>query len=456
MIMPGEANVEKLRDDARAIFLAGVAAADPGRAVIESIAKGPSGGILIAGDEFRAPGSLGIVAVGKASRTMAVAALEVIPETLVDESRCSIIVNRENAAPLDPFTVFATGHPLPDEEGVRAARFVEDILNAATADTAILLLVSGGGSALLPAPAEGIDLDGKRSVTELLLGGGANIHEVNTVRKHLSRLKGGGLARATQPAALEVLILSDVFDDDLSAIASGLTVPDPTRFTDAISVLRKYDLWGRTPPAVRHRLEAGASGSIPETPKTGDSAFDRVKNTIIGSNLLSVEAARLEARSLGYPVEMIDGPLTGEAREAADRFALRLAGGGRAAGALLAGGETTVTLRGSGKGGRNQEMALAMALAMAGSSATAQSTRPWAFLSGGTDGRDGPTDAAGGLVDAETVARGKQAGDDPERALRENDSYRFLEASGDLLMTGATGTNVADLQILLWNESTPR
>jgi hydroxypyruvate reductase len=447
--MRGETAVMRLRDDARAVFLAGVAAADPRRAVIESIEAGSGGGIIIAGEEFRAPSSLRIVAVGKASRGMALAALEVIPEALIEKSDCAIVVNRENAAPLEPFTVFAAGHPLPDEEGVRAARFVEDILLEAGRDEAILLLLSGGGSALLPAPAEGIDLVDKRAVTELLLGGGADIHEINTVRKHLSRLKGGGMARAAQPAALEALILSDVFDDDLSSIASGPTVPDPTRFADAIGVLRAYGIWERAPDAVRRRLEAGSSGTIPETPKAGDAAFDRVKNTIIGSNLLSLEAARRHAESLGYAAEVLGGPLTGEAREAAERFAgrlRRLAEGPRSSrGALLAGGETTVTLRGKGKGGRNQEMALAVARAAAECAGC-----DWVFLSGGTDGRDGPTDAAGGLVDAGTVARGREAGEDPERALRQNDSYGFLQASGDLLMTGATGTNVADLQVLLW------
>lgn len=456
--MPGDATTQRLRDDARAIFLAGVAAADPCRGVIDAIRAGPNGGVIIAGEEYRAPGSLTIVAIGKASRTMAAAALEAVPSALVDTSRSAIVVNRENAAPLDPFTVFATGHPVPDEEGVRAARFVEEALSDATAREGVLVLLSGGGSALLPSPAEGVSLDDKRAVTELLLAGGAGIHEVNTVRKHLSRLKGGGLARAARPAALEVLVLSDVFDDDLSSIASGPTVPDPTRFADAIAVLRRYDLWDRTPPAVRTRLEAGADGRIPETPKADDPTFQRVRNTIIGSNLLSLEAARQKADSLGYAVEVIDGPLTGEAREAAGRFVRRLEdarvdsgesgvrGSAASLRALLAGGETTVTIRGEGKGGRNQEMALAVAMG------APKGVPAWVFLSGGTDGRDGPTDAAGGLVDPETLARGRRAGDDPQRALRENDSYVFLERSGGLLMTGATGTNVADLQVLLWSE----
>ena len=445
--MNSSTTIQKLRDDARAIFLAGVAAADPRRAVLDAIQVGPHGGVIVAGQEVRAPGSLGIVAVGKASRTMAAAALERVPQSLLQKERCSIVINRENAAPLEPFTVFVSGHPLPDEEGVRAARHVEESFGAATAAQGILLLLSGGGSALLPAPSDGINLADKRAVTELLLAGGADIHEVNTVRKHLSRLKGGGLARAAQPAAVEALILSDVFDDDLSSIASGPTVPDPTTFADAISVLRKYGLWNQTPAAVKKRLEAGKSGEIPDTPGEGDAAFARVKNTIIGSNRLSLEAAREKAHSLGYTVEVIEGALTGEAREAAERFALHLGPGDKpAVGALLAGGETTVTVRGRGKGGRNQEMTLAMAM-----HAPEARERPWVFLSGGTDGGDGPTDAAGGLVDAGTVARGREAGEHPQRALAENDSYTFLKACGDLLMTGGTGTNVADLQVLLWN-----
>ena len=443
--------VSKLREDARDIFLAGVAAADPRRAVIDAIQVGPKGGVMVAGAEICTPASLGIVAVGKASLTMAAAALEVVPRALLRTEWCSIVVNLENAAPLEPFRVFASGHPLPDEIGVRAARHVEDSLRATAADDGILLLLSGGGSALLPAPGDDVTLDDKRAVTELLLGGGADIHEINTVRKHLSRLKGGGMARAALPAAMEVLILSDVFDDDLSSIASGPTVADPTTFGAAISILRHYELWPSTPAAVKTRLEAGEKGGVPETPEKGDAAFERVRNTIIGSNVLSLEAARRQAESLGYAVEMIEGPLTGEAREAAQRFVSQLdAAGEPSLRAFVAGGETTVTVRGGGKGGRNQEMALAVATAAAAGATRGMRQPTWVFLSGGTDGRDGPTDAAGGLVDAGTVRRGKHAGEDPQRALDDNDSYTFLKACGDLLITGPTGTNVADLQVLLY------
>jgi hydroxypyruvate reductase len=293
-----------------------------------------------------------------------------------------------------------------------------------------------------------VTLAEKVAVTDLLLRSGADIHELNTVRKHLSRLKGGGLAAAARPAAVEALILSDVIGDDPSTIASGLTAPDPTTFGDARAVLVRRGVWDRAPAAVRARIERGCRGEEPETPKPGDPIFARVANRIIGSNGLSLDAAAGKARDLGYGTAVASRALAGEAREAAASLLGRILDGPRAGEtprAVLAGGETTVTIRGGGRGGRNQEMALAFALAAERSGPRGS----WVFLSAGTDGRDGPTDAAGAVVDGSTLARGRRAGLDPRRALDDNDSYAFLDAAGALLRTGATGTNVADLQVFL-------
>jgi hydroxypyruvate reductase len=290
----------------------------------------------------------------------------------------------------------------------------------------------------------------KVAATNLLLASGADIGEMNTVRKHLSRLKGGGLARLAARADLHALILSDVLGDDLSTIASGPTVPDPTTFADAKEAMERHGVWQKVPSTVREHIERGVSGQLEETPKPGDPVFERAGSTLIGSNAVSLQAMRKAAADAGFRVVIHDECLRGEAREAAEGFvraglAAASAPGGSRPVAVLAGGETTVTLRGKGRGGRNQEMALAFALA----AERLKLSGDWVFLSGGTDGRDGPTDAAGGVVDPRTLTRIRDAGADPAALLEDNDSYRALTAAGDLLRTGATGTNVADLQVLL-------
>ena len=443
--------LETLRADAHAIFLAGVAAADPAALVTRALRLGPQGGLRLGDGEIRPPGVLRIVAIGKAACPMAAAAAAALPKSIFPGAGI-IVVNRENAQPVERFRVLATGHPLPDRAGTEAAVEVERHISGASGNDGLLVLLSGGGSAILPAPAAGLSLEEKVAVTELLLRSGADIGEVNTVRKHLSRLKGGGLARKAYPASVETLILSDVIGDDLSTIASGPTAPDPTSFEDAVDVLKRRGAWQRIPDAARKRLERGAAGEVPDTPEAGDPVFARVSNRILGSNTLSLAAAEQKAGELGYDVRVPSRQLIGEAREAAaflasqcDREAIPHNRPGRRA--ILCGGETTVTVRGTGRGGRNQELALAFALAVEQQDDT--SPDPWALLSGGTDGIDGPTDAAGALVDGGTLRRGRSAGFDPARALEQNDSYAFLDGAGDLLRTGATGTNVADLQILL-------
>jgi len=401
--------------------------------------------VLIAGREVSPPGAVRVVAFGKAACLMAEAARSVLHAGLFREAGIAV-VNDENHRPVPGFDVRAAGHPVPDRRGADAASAIETLAGSARKGDGLLVLISGGGSALVPAPAEGLGLEEKARVTSLLLASGADIREVNTVRKHLSRLKGGGLAARAQPAAVESLILSDVVGDDVSFIASGPTAPDPTTFADAKEILIQRGIWEDAPVRVRKRIDAGVDGRIAETPKPGDPIFDRVENRIIGGNRISLAAAAEKGRSLGYEVEVLDSPLEGEARFTGALLASRAAGrprGGRRA--ILAGGETTVTLRGRGKGGRNQELALAFAIA----AGTVLSGRHWTFLSAGTDGRDGPTDAAGAIVDPESLDAATGAGFSPQRALAENDSYAWHEAAGTLLVTGGTGTNVADLQVYL-------
>lgn len=358
------------------------------------------------------------------------------------------VTTYDNVVALDNVEVIGAGHPLPDASGMGAAKRIVERIGSARPGDLILVLISGGGSALLPAPAEGIALEEKIATTNLLLACGASISEINCVRKHLSRLKGGGLAKFANGIDLHALILSDVLGDDLSAIASGPTVADDTTFDDAIAVLRAHRVFERIPANVRHYLLEGARGRRPETPKSGSAIFSMTSHTLVGSNTISVDAV-VKAAESDYPTEIYSRRLCGEARVAAENLVVHAknlqAKGLKQPMAIIAGGETTVSLSGNGKGGRNQEMALAFALAAENHKLSGE----WTFLSGGTDGIDGPTDAAGGIVDGNTLRRIRAAGLDPITMLKDNDAYRALNAANDLLITGATGTNVADLQILL-------
>jgi glycerate 2-kinase len=435
-----QADLALLRQDALSIFKAGIAAADPYLAV----------------KHYLAPGLLShyakvhVIAFGKAACAMAQAAQEIIPAEMLAD-RGIAVTNYENVTHVDNFDVIGASHPLPDEAGLKAARLVADRVRNAQPDELVLVLVSGGGSALIPYPAGQITLQEKIATTDLLLASGATINQINCVRKHLSLLKGGGLARMAMPADVHALVLSDVLGDDLSSIASGPTVADSTTYADAIEILKDKGIWTRVPASVRQHLEQGKLGHIAETPKPGDDIFKNTRHTLIGSNTISVNAMLETSRKLGYQTELYSGHLSGEARTVGATLAAQCVESWLTPPsqdkpiALLAGGETTVTLKGSGRGGRNQEMALAFALAAEQNGLTGN----WAFLSGGTDGRDGPTDAAGGIVDNNTVKRMAQTGINPIQLLDNNDSYTALKASGDLVNTGATGTNVADLQILL-------
>ena len=434
------------RAHARAIFDAGVAAADPGRCVHQALAV--TGDALRCGP-LRLPlntiSSLRLVGAGKATAAM-VAAAEAI---LGDRIDCGAInVPSGPVRPLARVETFAAGHPVPDEAGVAGARRQLELLANLDSDSLVLGLFSGGGSALLPAPADGLTLAEKQETTRLLLACGATIDEINALRKHLSAIKGGLLARATAPARVIALLLSDVIGDPLDTIASGPTHPDATTFGDCLAIVDRYDLRRQLPASVRQHLEAGGRGERPETPKPRDPCFARAESLVIGNNRLALDAAAHQARALGYEVLVLTSRLQGEARQAAASLvaiAQETAETNRPIArpaCLIAGGETTVTLRGNGKGGRNQELALAAALQLSGWSAIT-------LLSGGTDGIDGPTNAAGALADGQTLSRAQAQGLDARAFLERHDSYSFFAALDDLVITGPTGTNVMDLQIIL-------
>jgi len=344
-----------------------------------------------------------------------------------------------------PFIAIAGGHPLPNEGSEAGARKAIALAESAAPDETLLVLISGGASALMAAPADGVSLADKRETTAQLLQAGADIYALNTVRKHLSAIKGGWLA-ARARTSCRTLVISDVVGDDLSVIASGPTVADASTFDDALSLLRQYGGEDAYPPRVIARLRLGASGALPETPKPGDPRLAQSSVSVIGSRRDAMNGAASEAASLGYHVVRIDDPIVGEARVAAVahlRAALaRASGSGRPA-CIVTTGETTVHVTGRGRGGRNQEFALAAAavLAQVGDAAVLASV--------GTDGVDGPTDAAGAVVDSTTIARALATGASPDRALAENDAYPFFDSLGDLVHTGPTGTNVGDLQVIL-------
>jgi len=336
------------------------------------------------------------------------------------------------------------GHPVPDERGIAGAERIAEIVHSAGRNDLVLCLISGGASALLPLPAPPITLEEKQETTRLLLASGADIHEINTLRKHISRIKGGELARLAWPARVESLLLSDVIGDDPGVIGSGPTAPDASTFGDALRILDRYRIRKRVPASVRARIEQGARGEIPETLKPGDPILARVRNTVIGSNRLALAAAARRARELGFRMMVLASEIQGETREVARMHAAiareicRIGQPLRPPACVISGGETTVTLHGRGLGGRNQEFVLAAAMDIAGLPETV-------IFSAGTDGTDGPTDAAGAIADGATLSRKPNAGE----YLANNDSYYYFETLGDLVKTGPTHTNVMDVHLIL-------
>ena len=347
----------------------------------------------------------------------------------------------------DTISVYESGHPVPDENGVQAAGEVLKLLKKADEKTLVVFLISGGGSALLSLPHQELSLTEKQIVTELLLKAGADINELNAVRKHISAVKGGRLAEAAYPARITSLILSDVIGDPLDVIASGPTVPDTSTYSDAISVVRKYDVAAKMPANVMNLITKGEQGEFPETPGVGAPFFCGGDSIIIGNNVKALNAAKGAADRSGYSAAVISSQLAGEASQvgkdlaeiALARKKLLLEGEKIC---LIAGGETTVTVRGSGKGGRNTELALAFGMAV-------QHVPGITFLSAGTDGTDGPTDAAGAVVTGQIMAEALMLGLDQQDFLTRNDSYNFFKTMGCLVITGPTGTNVMDIQLIL-------
>lgn len=421
--------VTRLREQAIALFREGVAASDPERAVVMALEERR--------DAIATARRVILVAFGKAACPMARAALPFVADKL--HMACAV-TNRENLTEIDGVDVIAGGHPLPDEGSIHGAYAIERAARSAEAGDLVLVLVSGGGSALACAPAPGISLADKIALNETLIRCGAEIGEINAVRQLFSRLKGGRLAQLASSAKVLSLILSDVPGDDVGTIASGPTARPSASVADAIAVLERYGLHGKLPPTFR--VHAGHLAVDNDT-----ATFDHVENVVIGSNSISLQQV-MNSAGADYPlVVKADDWLCGDVSDVAatlHRVAM-FAASENGPVAIIAGGEPTVRVMGSGIGGRNQELALRFALLNEWSSIR----RPWVFLSGGTDGRDGPTDAAGAIVDAGSTGWMRKVGCNPAALLDNNDSYHALAASGDLLMTGATGTNVADLQILL-------
>ena len=438
--------LEEMQNQALEIFQAALRAVDPVDAILQHVRM--EGESLLIGErrlELKNFDKILVVGAGKADAPMAQAVESLLGERVSDGV---IVVKDGHGLPLQRVRVHEASHPVPDERGLRGAEEILSLLSGAGERDLIICLLSGGGSALLVGPAEGVSLKDKQKVTQLLLASGASIHEINTVRKHLSQVKGGGLAHAAHPATLVSLILSDVIGDDLDAIASGPTVPDSTTFPQAEQVLRRYGIWDQVPKSVRVYIEKGVKGEKAETPKPGDLSFQRDTWELVGTNLQALKAAKKEAERLGYQTIILSGMMEGETREVAKAHAAIakevLSSGNPIAppACVLSGGETTVTLQGDGKGGRNTEFALASAIALEG-------VENVVVLSGGTDGTDGPTDAAGAFADGKTVTRARERDLDPIDYLQRNDSYTFFETLGSLVITGPTRTNVMDVCVML-------
>jgi len=436
----------RLREEARAIFEAGLQAADPMEAIHRHVKR--RGDQLQVGEktyDLSAYEKIYVIGGGKAGASMARA----IEGLLKDRITAGFInVKYGHLADLEIVRLNEAGHPVPDEAGVRGAEKIVALADQAGEKDLVICLLSGGGSALLPLPIQGVTLEEKQAVTRLLLACGATINEINALRKHISRIKGGQLARIAMPATLVNLILSDVIGDPLDVIASGPTVPDESTFQDCWHILEKYQLTDRIPASILNHIRAGVSGQVPETPKPGDPAFAKTQNLIVGSNILAVKAAAQKAKALGYHTLILSSFIEGETREVAKvhaAIAKEILSSGHPIprpACVISGGETTVTLKGKGLGGRNQEFVLAAALDI-------DNLKEVIVLSLGTDGTDGPTDAAGAIADGLTVKRAKALGLDPFKYLQENDAYHFFQPLQDLIITGPTHTNVMDLRIIL-------
>jgi glycerate 2-kinase len=439
-------SLKQQRQDARKIFEAGLEAADPMVSIPRHLRL--DGQILHAGQavyDLTNYKNLYVVGAGKATAKMALAVEQLLGGRI---SGGSVIVKQGHTVALQTLQVVEAGHPIPDQAGVNATDAILELLRRTLETDLILCLISGGASALLTSPCAGLSLKDKQQTTQALLNCGAKIHEVNAIRKHISRVKGGRLAELAYPATVVSLMLSDVIGDAIDTIGSGPTAPDSSTFADCLSIIGRYGVSEMIPGAVRRFLEKGAAGEAAETPKLGKPIFDKVQNLIVGNNQSALWAAKEKAEGLGYHALALSSAVEGEAKAVAVGHAAIakdvLAGRGRVhrPACIISGGETTVTIEGEGFGGRNQEFALAAAVEIDGIEGVV-------VLSGGTDGTDGMTDAAGAIVDGTTLARAREKGLDARDHLRRNDSYPLLSTVGDLLVTGPTLTNVMDLHLVL-------
>lgn len=438
--------VDELRKDAEIIFRAGLHAVDSKMAVKKFLDR-QNHVLSVEGSSYELEDyeNIFVVGTGKASAAMA----QAVEEILGDRIKGGVVnVKYAHTKPLNIISLNEAAHPVPDEAGLEGTQEIVKLLEKAGERDLVVCLISGGGSALLPYPAEGITLDEKKRLTQIFLESGATIHEINALRKHVSRVKGGRLAQLAYPATLVTLILSDVVGDDLDSIASGPTVPDRSTFADCLQILQKFSVQDKIPQSILEHFKRGVQGQIEETPKEGDPAFVKTQNVIVASNSLALKAAKNKADELGYNSLILSSSIEGEARDVArdhaaiareiletDRPVPKPA-------CVISGGETTVTIRGHGRGGRNQEFVLAAAIALDG-------LENVVVLSGGTDGTDGPTDAAGAFADGMTIQRAKNQGMDAREFLCNNDSYSFFSPLDDLFETGPTFTNVMDLRMVL-------
>jgi len=442
----------ELKNECLAIFEAGIKAVD-GYYAVKKFLK-------VKGDELHLPyqsfllsnfQNIYVIGAGKASAYMALAIEELFGDKL---NGGLVIVKYGHRVDLKKIKVVEAGHPIPDENGLKATQNLVTLASGFKKDDLIFCVLSGGSSALLPLPVEGISLQEKQETTKLLLECGAPIYEINKIRKHLSQIKGGGLAKIVYPATLISLIISDVVGDKIEIIGSGPTVADSSTFLECQKIIEQYHLTEKVPPRVRKYISAGVKGIVPETPKPGEDFFQKTFNFIIGNNSQCLEAAKEKAKELGYHTLILSSFVEGEAREVAKIKAAilkEIITFGRpipCPACVISGGETTVTLRSSGKGGRNQEFALALAIEIA-------RWKGAAALSAGTDGTDGPTEAAGAYVDWRTIDRAKKLNLNPHHYLNQNDSFNFFKPLDDLIITGPTKTNVMDLIILIAKSDKP-
>jgi hydroxypyruvate reductase len=440
-----------MKNIARSIFFKAIDAVDPSKRLKELLTI-EKDRLLIKVDEdsekvFDIKGfkRIFLIGTGKASSSMA----QAIEEIFGDRMTKGVITTKYgHLLPLKKTKIIEAGHPIPDENGLEGSKKIQSLLKESGPEDLVIFLLSGGGSALLPLPVNGITLEEKQKVTQLLLDCGADIKEINTIRKHLSQIKGGWLAKWAYPSTVVGFILSDVVGDQLDIIGSGPTAPDTSTFLQAWDILNDYDLIQEVAPSIRRHFQFGKEGKVGETPKPGDIAFRKVHHIFIGSNILALRAAEKEASSNRFKTLILSSSIVGETKEAA-RFHTAIAQEVISSGnpisrpaCIISGGETTVTIRGHGLGGRNQEFALAGALEIS-------EIEKIVLLSGGTDGTDGPTDASGAIADHTTISRACSLGLDAKAHLENNDAYPFFKKLGDLLTTGPTRTNVMDVRILL-------